>query len=225
MCVVYGLRPSEIAAALNLTEAYTKDGVAIPAIGNPDNKELLLVLGDMTYFGTTIKTGGRVCKPMCLDKKLLERLNIQQPKLPEYKPKTDNPKTLVGGFAALFSKNLKRWECPVSEAYAFRHLANQLGEKSGIPQEIRARSLGHSVSVNDSVYKKRDNLQTSIDLLTNHTYQAIPLESAINIASTLIKDSELTLLELCRLADKIVKLLSVIYNVSEDEIREKLNHE
>ncbi|MBE9058811.1 recombinase [Sphaerospermopsis sp. LEGE 08334] len=180
MCVVYGLRPSEIAAAKNLTKPYTKDGITIPAISNPDNKELLLVLGDMTYFGTTIKTGGRVCKSMCLDKKLLERLDIQKPKLPEYKPNKDSkPISIVQGFSNRFRDYMVDWKCPVTQSYAFRHLSNQLGEKYGIPQEIRARSLGHSVAVNESTYKKRSNFQTSVDLLTNHSKQPLSLDMAI----------------------------------------------
>jgi integrase len=205
MCVVYGLRPSEIAASLNLTKPYTKDGVTIPAINNPDNKNLLLVLGDTTYFGTTIKTGSRVCKPMCLDRKLLERLNIQKPKLPEYKPDTDStPKTISEGFAKQFRNRLQDWKCPVTQAYAFRHLSNQLGEKYGIPQEIRARSLGHSVAVNESTYKKRSNFQTSVDLLTNHSKQPLSLDMAIQQLETVGFD----------LDDPSVKaILKVIYQL------------
>jgi hypothetical protein len=224
MCVIYGLRPSEIAAALNLHEPYkanNNDGIVIPALNDPENKDLLLVLGDFTYFGTSIKTGSRVCRPMTSDKTLIDRLAIQDPKLPIYTPKSENPKTITGGFAQLFSKNLQRWECPVNQAYAFRHLANQLGEKSGIPQEIRARSLGHSVAVNDSVYKKRNNLQTSVDLLTNHTYHAIPLESAIKVLKNIVLEDDFTK----DVGYVGIELLSAIYNVSEDEIKRKLRHE
>lgn len=180
MCVVYGLRPSEVAAAVNLDKPYSKDDITLPALNNPNNKDLLLVLGDKTYFGTTIKTGARVCRPMTTDRELIEKLNIQNPKLPEYKPsQTSSPKAIVNGFSNNFTHRLTNWNCPVTQAYAFRHLANQLGEKYGIPQEIRARSLGHSVAVNDSVYKKRTNFQTSIDLLTNHSKQPLSLESAL----------------------------------------------
>jgi integrase len=181
MCVVYGLRPSEIAAAQNLTKPYTKDGVTIPALNSPNNHNLLLVLGDKTYFGVTIKTGSRVCKPMTTDKKLLERLNIQKPKLPEYQPDiSSKANSIVDGFSNSFRTRIKSWKCPVSQAYAFRHLSNQLGEKYGIPQEIRSRSLGHSVAVNESTYKKRSNFQTSVDLLTNHSKQPLSLDMAIN---------------------------------------------
>ncbi|MEJ1929907.1 hypothetical protein WDZ92_06440 [Nostoc sp. NIES-2111] len=180
MCVVYGLRPSEVAAAINLETPYTKDDITVQAINNPNNRELLLVLSDKTYFGTTIKTGARVCRPMVVDRELIKRLRIQKPRLPEYKPnKTSSAKAIVNGFANNLTHRLTNWKCPITQAYAFRHLANQLGEKYGIPQEIRARSLGHSVAVNDSVYKKRSNLQTSIDLLTNHSKQPLSYDAAI----------------------------------------------
>ena len=179
MCVVYGLRPSEIAAALNLTKPYYKDGITIPAINDPNNKELLLVLGDKTYFGTTIKTGARVCKPMTLDPGLIERLEIGRPRLPEYKPKSDTKAvSVIQGFSIRFRDYLMDWKCPVTQAYAFRHLSNQLGELNGIPQEIRARSLGHSVTVNEQTYKKRSNFQTSIDLLTKHSKDPLSLTMA-----------------------------------------------
>ena len=48
----------------------------------------------------------------------------------------------------------------------------------GIPQEIRARSMGHSTIVNETVYKKRSNVQTTIDLLTNSSKQPMSLEMA-----------------------------------------------
>ncbi|WAK74273.1 hypothetical protein AP9108_04130 [Arthrospira sp. PCC 9108] len=47
MTVMYGLRPTEIAAAVNLTKRYvTDDGVIIKALSDPDNQDNYLVLGD-----------------------------------------------------------------------------------------------------------------------------------------------------------------------------------
>ncbi len=179
MCVVYGLRPSEIAAALNLTKPYRKDGITIPAINDPNNKELLLVIDDFTSQGISTKTGFRVCKPMSLDPKLLETLQIRRSQLPLVKSlQNSKPESIVKRFAKTFSNNLKSWKCPVTQAYAFRHLSNQLGELNGIPQEIRARSLGHSVAVNEQTYKKRSNFQTSIDLLTKHSKDPLSLSMA-----------------------------------------------
>ncbi|MDD1416702.1 hypothetical protein MEN41_19390 [Dolichospermum sp. ST_con] len=205
MCVVYGLRPTEIAAALNLDKLYTKDGVTIPAINNPDNHDLLLVLGDRTYFGITIKTGSRICKPMTLNAKLLEQLAVRNPYLPVYEHDLNSKsETVCNGFSARLRANLMLWKCPVTQAYAFRHLSNQLGEKYGIPQEIRARSLGHSVAVNESTYKKRSNLQTTVDLLTNHSKQPLSLDMAVNQLESLGFDVD----------DKSVKaILKVIYQL------------
>jgi hypothetical protein len=83
------------------------------------------------------------------------------------------------GFTNNYRQRLEAWNCPVTQAYAFRHLANQLGEREGIPQEIRACSLGHSVQVNDSTYKKRSNIRTTVDLLTNHKKQPLSLDLAL----------------------------------------------
>jgi hypothetical protein len=179
MCVLYGLRPSEIAAAKNLTEAVTIDGVHFKAISDKTNKDLLLVLGDYTYFGASIKTGGRICIPMVTDKKLIERLHIQLPSLPIYTPEPHSkPESICNGFNNQFTQRITGYKCPVTQKYAFRHLCNQLGEQYGIPQEIRARCLGHSVNVNDTVYKARNNTQTTVDLLTKHSKHPLPLDMA-----------------------------------------------
>ncbi len=179
MCVVYGLRPTEVASAQNLTKPVTVDGVTIPALNDPKNKELLLYLGEFTYFGISIKTGSRICKPMTTDKTFIDRLRIQYPELPIYTPKPNSkPESICVSFDNIFSNRMKSYNCPVTQLYAFRHLANQLGEKYGIPQEIRARMLGHSVQVNEAVYKKRSNVKTTIDLLTNHSKQPLSLDMA-----------------------------------------------
>ena len=178
MCVLYGLRPSEISAGLNLTKPYTKDGVTIPAINDPNNNTLLLVLGDFTYFGASIKTGGRVCKSVTTSESLIAQLHIKEGNLPIYNPKpTSEAKTIICGFNICHRNRLKNYKCPVTQVYAFRHLYNQLGEMYGVPQEIRARSMGHSVAMNDSVYKRRDNLQTTVDILTNHSRLPLPLRA------------------------------------------------
>ena len=204
MCVVYGLRPSEVAAIQNLVKPYSKDGVTIPALNKKENQELLILLGDKTYFGITIKTGARVCKPLISDRDLIAKLNLQNPKMPEYKPSSKNTRTITRAFSNLINQRLKSWNCPVTEAYAFRHLSNQLGEQYGIPQEIRARSLGHSVSVNESVYKDRTNFQTSVDLLTKHSKQPLDYITACNQLEQLGFD----------LTDKSVRaILRVIYQL------------
>ncbi|MBD2481537.1 recombinase [Planktothrix sp. FACHB-1365] len=201
MCVIYGLRPSEIMSAINLYKPVTEkeikqawgskgsrlgaSKVTIKAINDPTNTELLLVLGNQYYVGEnndipiTIKTGGRICTPLCNNNKIIELLKIHYPKLPAYTPKLNSkPESYITGFTANYRKRLLGYKCPVTQAYAFRHLGNQLGEKYGIPQETRARSLGHSVAMNDSTYKSRENLQTTVDLLTNYSKQPLGLDAA-----------------------------------------------
>ena len=201
MCTVYGLRPSEIAAAQNLTTDWKSGHVTIPAINSPNNENLLLVIGEFTYFGTSTKTGSRICKPMITDKILWDDLNLRTVLLPEYHCSSSKPEVIARGFSDRLIVFLKKFNAPVTQAYALRHLANQLGEKYGIPQEIRARTLGHSVAVNEKVYKSRTNLGTEIDLLLNHNKQAVDYDLAIEK----IKNSGI------EIDSTIEKVLKIIY--------------
>ena len=83
MCVVYGLRPSEAAAIKNLKESWVKDDVIIPPIRDPENENLLLVIGDYTYFGASTKTGQRITRPMVTDDRLWNDLRLRDAMLPE----------------------------------------------------------------------------------------------------------------------------------------------
>ena len=171
LCVVYALRPSEVAAIKNLSTPFTIEDVTLPPILAPDNQERLLYIGDYTYFGGSIKTGQRLCLLMLRDEPLLNEL-LKDATLPQ------TPSKKCDRFLKNFINWLRNNDCPVTQTYAFRHLGNQLGEKYGIKQETRARSMGHSVSVNESIYKRRSNIRTSIDLLTNHTREPLDLELA-----------------------------------------------
>ncbi|NEO88486.1 MAG: recombinase [Spirulina sp. SIO3F2] len=177
-CVVYGLRPSEAAAAKNLQAPFTIDGIQLAAITDLKNTEKLLYLGDFTYFGASIKTGSRICLPLLRDEPLFHQL-LDGVELPQTKSRKCDR----------FLGNLLDWlrnnNCPVTQSYAFRHLGNQLGEQYGISQEVRSRSLGHSPAVNQSIYKRRSNTQTTIDILTNHSRQPLGLEAAKRALSRL----------------------------------------
>jgi len=198
MGVIYGLRPSEVMAAQNIDKAYTVDGVTFPAITDSSNKAKLLYLGDFTLNGCSIKTGKRVCLPLC-NESTVKELEIEQfHGLPHIKSSKST------AIQCVYSHFLRNHSCPVTQAYAFRHLSNQMGEMNGIPQEIRARSLGHSVAVNESVYKKRSNLKTSVDILTNHPKQQLPLDLALSMLQDMGVDTD----------NKSVKLiLKVIYQI------------
>ncbi|MET0099817.1 MAG: recombinase [Arthrospira platensis] len=172
MCALYGLRPSEIAASQNLDKTVKIDGITFPAISDPNNLELVLVIGEFTYFGSSTKTGQRLAIPMSKDKALINRLGIHNVCLPITNAKDPS------GFNDNHRKWLKHHKWGFTQALAFRHLANQLGEMNGIPQEIRARCFGHSVAINDSKYKKRRNLATELGILTRHHRQPLPLDMA-----------------------------------------------
>jgi hypothetical protein len=205
MIVVYGLRPSEIAAAKNLLQPITIGEITIPALNDPENQDLLLVLDDFTYFGTSIKTGGRICKPMTTDKELIKKLDIQNPSLLIINFDKDiKPESIVKGFNSRIRIKLERYKCPVTETYALRHLSNQLGELYGIPQEIRARSLGHSVAINESIYKKRSNTETTINLLTN--YSRLPI--SLNLAK-----EKLTAMGIDITDPLVEKIIKIIYQI------------
>jgi hypothetical protein len=81
---------------------------------------------------------------------------------------------------------------------------------AGMSQETRAKSLGHSPQMNETVYKRRANTETTIDLLTQSTKEAIPLGSAIGVLKQLGSDV------------KNVKLLVAIYGITPQEVMELL---
>ncbi len=95
--IVYALRISEVFAIKNLFEPYvTKDGASIPALGDTNNTENLIVIGGETVLGTTTKTGYRIARPQIPPKypDLIERLDIKIPLVPSNRPKSKDPKTI-----------------------------------------------------------------------------------------------------------------------------------
>ncbi len=180
MCVLYGLRPSEVAASLNLTEPYTKDGVTIyPIIDSINNPNCTLVIGEFTYFGSSTKTGFRVINPVPL-KHLWNELKIRNPLLPTYTPREGSkPESIVVGFDNQFDSRMTSYQCPVTQQYAFRHLYNQLLEMCGVSTTIRSRLMGHSETTNTGTYKKRRNLKTELAIINNtNDKQPLPLNIA-----------------------------------------------
>jgi integrase len=216
--VVYGLRIHEVFAIKNLTEPYkAKDGVIIPALNNPDNTDNLIVITGLTEINTTTKTGYRIARPIIPPKypDLLERLEIKIPLLPINRPKSTSFDTIRKFYCNKATEQLRRWEAPTTATHALRHLANINGMQAGIPLEIRAQSMGHTPAMNDSVYKKRQSTQTTIDLLLNSNQSAIDFVTALAEAKKLVKENE---------SDKeiIARLLSIIYQKNEKDINKLL---
>ena len=217
--IIYALRINEVFAIKNLFEPYrTKDGVLIPALNDPNNTSNLIYIGDKTNLGTTVKTGSRIARPNIPPKypNLMEMLDIKIPRLPNNKPKSNNPKSYRGFHCRTARKKLVQWNAPFTQTHADRHLGNINGMQAGIPLEIRSMSLGHTAAQNDNGYKKRIGTKTKIDLLLNSNQNAIDFVTALAEAKKLVKDNE---------SDKqvIAKLLSIIYQKRQDEIIELLS--
>ena len=207
MQVVYGLRIHEVFAVANLNKSFTtKDGVTIPALASPDNKENLIVINDKTELGTTTKTGYRLARPNIPPKypDLIEMLNIKFPLLPGNKPRSKKYDKIRKFYCNKATEQLRRWNAPFTQTHALRHLANLNGMQAGIPLEVRAQSMGYTSAMNDGTYKKRQSTQTTIDLLTQSNQNAIDFVTALAEAKKLVVENE---------DDKevIIRLLSIIY--------------
>ena len=218
MQVVYGMRLSEVFAIKNLFEPYvTKDGVTIPALNDLGDTANLIYIGDKTNLGTTVKTGSRLSRPNIPPKypNLLEMLNIKTCLLPTNRPISKNPLRTNKFFTRMARQRLQNWNAPFTQTHALRHLANINGIQAGIPQEVRAQSLGHTVQMNEGTYKKRQSTQTKIDLLLNSNTNAIDFVTALAEAKKLVANQP---------DDKqvISQLLSIIYQKDIKAINELL---
>ena len=205
-------------AIANAFEPYkTKDGVVIPALNDSSNTDNILVLKGKTLINTTTKTGYRLARPITPPKypNLLEMLGIKTPVFPANKPKNSSSKALVNFYNNRARRKLLDWNAPTTETHAFRHLANINGIQAGIPQEVRAQSMGHTVQMNESVYKKRQSTQTTIDLLTNSNSNAIDFVTALAEAKKLVAKDESK-------REFTAQLLSIIYQKNQDDIIELL---
>jgi integrase len=180
MCVLYGLRPSEIASVQNLTKPFTADGETVYALTDVKrNPEAAIVVGEFTYFGASVKTGYRAILPIPLSY-LWDELDIRNPMLPIYSPrKGSKPESIASGFDKSFGHRMESYKCPVTQKYAFRHLFNQLCEMCGIPVAMRSRLMGHSESANTGKYKKRRNFKSELAIINSAHNYPMPYEIAI----------------------------------------------
>jgi hypothetical protein len=212
--VVYGLRIHEVFAIANAFEPYiTKDKVIIPALSDQENTENILVLQGKTLIGTTTKTGYRLARPQIPPKypDLIERLDIKKPCIPNNRPRSKSADTIRKFFCMKAIEQLRRWNAPTTETHAFRHLANINGMQAGIPLEIRAQSMGHTPTMNDSTYKKRQSTQTTLDLYNNSNQNAIDFVTALAEAKKLVTVQP-------EYKEFTGKLLSIIYQKNHSEI-------
>ncbi|MFS8120034.1 MAG: hypothetical protein ACMG55_16320, partial [Microcoleus sp.] len=213
MQIVYGLRVHEVFAIQNVNQPFvTKNNITIPALNDSKNTKMIAVVGDKTTLNTTTKTGYRLTFPMLppTHPNLIEQLELKTGNPPQLQIVSTNPQTIVGKYIKSARNLLQSWG-KFTQTHALRHLCNLNGMMSGVSLETRAMSLGHSPTMNDTVYKKRQTTNTTIDLLTKSDNQPIPLGSAIKVLKQLGADT-----------GKIA-LLASVYNVNADRITELLN--
>ena len=218
MQIIYGLRISEAFAIKNLDKPVYNpktNKVIVHAYNDIEkNPHRLIYIGDETNIGTTVKTGSRLGRPMIPPKypNLYTDWNLHNPKLPDNRPRKESSHRTIRDFYGKTGRFfLAEWKAPFTQTHADRHLGNLLGLQAGIPAEVRAQSMGHSVTMNESIYKKRQGIQTQIDVLTNSNKQAIDFTSGLLEAKRVIEkfpNSQIA----------IVELLAKIYQKSETDI-------
>jgi integrase len=163
LILVYGLRPSEALAVRNLKTDFVSGDAYFEALKPVYSPHQPIYIDAVTSNGYSTKTGKRVAIPMIQDTAILERLYA--PCTIPQKYKEANINQMKNPFVTSLGTALWRYDFPGDGAYALRHLANQLGEMYGIPLEQRARSLGHSQRMNETIYKSRESINQSMQIL------------------------------------------------------------
>jgi hypothetical protein len=202
----------EVLAIQNIDQSFkTKDGVTIPALSDPMNTKMIAVVGDKTALNTTTKTGYRLTIPLWppTHPSLIEQLEIKSAQLPEINLVSTNPNTRVWKYNKSARDRLES-RSKFTQTHALRHLSNLNGMMGGVSLETRAMSLGHSPTMNDTVYKKRQTTNTTIDLLTKSDNQAIPLNSAIKVLKQIGSQQDL------------IAYTAAIYGITPHEVMELL---
>ena len=205
MQLIYGFRVHEVFAIANLDKPFrTKDGVTIPTLRDTTNLRMIAVLGDVTEIGTTTKTGYRLAAPMLPPShpNLINELDIRGGSLPELTFKSTDPKVIADKYNHSARIALVRWNAPITQTHALRHLANQNGKQAGISAEDRAANLGHSVGMNTATYLKREATNTRLAAIDAQNTRVMPLEGAMAV------------LKRVGVNDKTVTLISEIYGIS-----------
>ncbi len=184
MQLIYGFRVHEVFAIANLDKPFrTRDGVTIPALRDTTNLKMIAVVGEVTTAGTTTKTGYRLAAPMLPPShpNLINELHIRGGNPPELIIKSTDPKVIADKYNHSARLALKRWNAPITQTHALRHLANQNGKQAGISAEDRAANLGHSVTMNSSTYLKREATSTRLAAIDAQNTRMMPLEGAIAV--------------------------------------------
>lgn len=186
--LLYGFRGSECLAIMNLDEPVTVGGRAFKALHDPTNKENVVVLN--SYYEITdssgkthkitIKTGNRIARPMSHpDHDLVELLEIKDSsvKLPVFIPESNSkPRSIkdrfLNGISQALGRYIKQVGLGFTQTHALRHLCNYHGKLSGLTTEQRAKSLGHSETMNQT-YDKHLSMNEQVNFLMTEVNPSI----------------------------------------------------
>jgi hypothetical protein len=210
MQLIYGFRVSEVFAIANLDKSFkTKDGVTIPALRDTANLRMIAVVDEVTQAGTTTKTGYRLAAPMLPPShpNLIDDLDIRAGSPPAININTEKPGEITRRYAHTAGMMLKKWNAPITQTHALRHLANQNGKQAGISAEDRAANLGHSVGMNTATYLKREATNTRLAAIDAQNTRMLPLEGAIAVLKRVGATPE------------AVAVVSEIYGISVGRVR------
>jgi hypothetical protein len=133
---------------------------------------------------------------------LINELHIRGGSPPELIIKSTDPKVIADKYNHSARLALKRWNAPITQTHALRHLANQNGKQAGISAEDRAANLGHSVGMNTATYLKREATSTRLAAIDAQNSRMMPLEGAIAVLKRVGATPE------------AITLISEIYGVS-----------
>jgi hypothetical protein len=213
MQLIYGFRVHEVFAIANLDKPFrTRDGVTIPALRDTANLKMIAVVAEYTTAGTTTKTGYRLAAPMLPPShpNLINELDIRGGSPPELIFKSTDPKVICDKYNHSARNALKRWNAPITQTHALRHLANQNGKQAGFSAEDRAANLGHSVTMNTATYLKREATATRLAAIEAQNNRMMPLEGAIAVLKRVGATTE------------TIALVSEIYGVSVGAIQRQI---
>lgn len=194
MQVLFGLRIGELLSAKNLDKDYipsqdlseqSDDHTIFRAISDPDNYNNYLYIGNYTDDDNkTAKTGHKICLPFIHPNypNLLEVLEIKQ-NIPRFINRLKNYG--YRQFVHRGKSNLEKWsekylQRKISQTHTNRKLGNANGIAAGIPDSIRAKSLGHSVEMNYKYYQNF-NSQVILDLFESSKKHKQPISFQLAI--------------------------------------------
>ena len=179
--LIYGFRCGEFNAIANLNKPYTYNGELFPALTDPDNDRMTVILkdrytitcDDRSKHSITIKTADRQSRPLLKPEHyyLIKEFGIldDSVEFPEIICKPDSqPEGLKQAYSLRINLNLISWgkayDYNVSQTHSMRHYANYTGKLIGLTEDQRGLSLGQSV-VTNRIYNRHISAKAENDLL------------------------------------------------------------